>query len=184
MKTLVKITAICALVLISFTANSQIKVGVSGGIAMPMGDFGDLCKMGFGGGVTGKYMLNETMAVGASIGYQMFGPKEELPSGYDFKLAIMPIVGNFTYYFGTEGFKPYAGIDAGFFMAKTTIKIAGVEGSESSSDMGFAPTVGFEYGLSDKLALDVNAKYNYIMTEGTATTYLGVNVGVLMSLGE
>ncbi|HEX2937162.1 MAG TPA: hypothetical protein VHO72_17535 [Bacteroidales bacterium] len=47
MKKLTKILAICALVLISVTANAQMKLGVGGGLALPMGDFGDAAKMGF-----------------------------------------------------------------------------------------------------------------------------------------
>jgi outer membrane protein W len=183
MKTLIKISAICALVLCSFTANAQIKVGAGLGIALPMGDFGDMAKMGFGGGVSGKYMLNDNMALGLGVGFYSFSPKNSI-SGYDVKYSIMPIAASFTYYFATEGFKPYAGADLGFYSFKTKVTYSGASASTSVSKLGFAPTVGFEYGLSDALALDVNAKYNYITTEGSALTYVGVNVGLVYSLGK
>jgi outer membrane protein W len=179
MKTLIKISAICALVLFSFTANAQMKIGVGGGIGLPMGDFGDVFKMGFGGGVSGKYMLNDNLALGVGIGYMTFSAKDEF-GGSDYKYSVIPITASVAYYFATEGFKPYVGADFGMYMGKVKTPV----GDASGSDLGFAPTVGFEYDLSESMALDVNAKYNYIMSEGSATTILGVNVGLVFALGK
>lgn len=179
-----KIALFAVAALLAVGASAQIKVNVGGGLALPMGDFGDGFKMGYGVNVGGKYMLNEKMAVGAGLGYFMFKPKEEA-AGVDSKFTIMPISGNFTYYFSTEGFKPYAGADLGLYMwkSKTEGEVLGIpfEVELDGNDIGFAPMVGFEYGFSDKLALDVNAKYNYIMTEEEATSYVGINVGVSYS---
>lgn len=179
-----KIALFAVAAFFAVSASAQIKVNVGGGLALPMGDFGDGFKMGYGVNVGGKYMLNEKMAVGASLGYFMFTPKDEV-EGIDVKFSMMPIVGNFTYYFGTEGFKPYAGADLGFYMwkFKQEGEFMGIpfDVEDNGSDIGFAPIVGFEYGFSDKLALDVNAKYNYVMTEGEASTYVGINVGVSYS---
>jgi outer membrane protein W len=181
MKTLIKISAICALVLFSFTSNAQMKLGVGGGLGLPMGDMGDYMKMGFGANVSGKYMLNDNMALGLNLGYHMFSAKDEF-GGSDVKFTVIPIAPSFTYYFATEGFKPYVGTDLGFYMCKSKNDITGYD--ESATKLGFAPTVGFEYELSDKMGLDVNAKYNYITTEGSATTYIGINVGLVFGLGE
>lgn len=177
MKKLTKILAICALVLISVTANAQMKLGVGGGLALPMGDYGDALKMGFGVNVGGKYMLNDNMALGIDLGYHMFTAKDEA-DGSDVKFSVIPIAPSFTYYFATEGFKPYAGANVGFYMTKWKVGDA----SETASKIGFAPVLGFEYALGEKMGLDVNAKYNYIATEGTACTYLGINVGLVFGL--
>ncbi len=170
-----KITLAVAVVLFAFVANAQIKLMGGASLLSPMGDAADMFKLSYGFNVGGKYMLNDKMAVGANIGYIMMQPKEKI-DGVTF--SMMPIAGSFTYYFGTEGFKPYAGVDLGYY----TTKISGGGMSVSESDLGFAPTVGFEYGFSDKLGLDVNAKYHYIMTEGDATTALGINIGVYYNL--
>lgn len=180
MKKLTKILAICALVLISFTANAQLKLGVGGGIALPMGDFGDAVKTGFGVNVGGKYMLNDNMALGLDLGYHMFSAKEEV-DGYDLKFSVIPIAPSFTYYFATEGFKPYAGVNVGFYMGKTKVEYEGVSMSTTETKLGFAPILGFEYALGEKMGLDVNAKYNYI-TSDPSTTYLGINVGLVFGL--
>lgn len=180
MKKLVKLAAIAALTLFSVAATAQIKIGANAAVGMPMGTLGDVYSAGFGGGLSAKYMLNDNMSVGAGFNYIKLGSDME---GVDF--STMPVTANFSYYFGTEGFKPYAGIDAGIFMNTFTMDL-GIFGTAetASSDLGFAPVVGFEYAFSDALALDVNAKYNYIMTEGDASTILGINVGIVYSLGK
>lgn len=184
MKKLVKLAAIAALTLFSVAATAQIKIGANAAVGMPMGDNMEGFNTGFGGGLSGKYMLNDNMAVGAGFNYIKMGSDVD---GVDF--TVMPITANYTYYFGTEGFKPYAGIDAGIYMTTFNMKmdlgmLGTTEVEVSDSNTGFAPVVGFEYAFSDALALDVNAKYNYIMTEGDASTILGINVGIVYSLGK
>jgi outer membrane protein W len=190
-----KIALFAVAALLAVGASAQIKVNVSGGLFKPTGDFGDVAKMGFGGNVGGKYMLNEKMAVGASVGYYVASGSDDVIDLYKFlsgsndvkvNFTIIPIVGNFSYYFMTDGFKPYAGLDLGFYSAKGKLEIDGTDytkeaGLEGETKLGLAPVVGFEYAFSDKLALDVNAKYNYIMTEEDATTAFGLNVGVVFA---
>ncbi|OFY13101.1 MAG: hypothetical protein A2X11_13115 [Bacteroidetes bacterium GWE2_42_24] len=169
----------------------QIKIGVNAGLGLPMGDFGDSYKMGFGGSVEGKYFLNENIAVGATFGYYSFTGKDELltalslgtESSADAKFTIMPILATVDYYFATEGFKPYVGAGVGLYSWKSKVTIPNYGDYEvTGSDFGVAPTVGFCYGLSEKIDLNVNAKYNMIFTEGSSTTYLGVNVGIIFAL--
>lgn len=177
-----KLLLAAVVVLFSLGASAQFKLGVSGGLGLPMGDFGDGYKMGFGGGVAGKYMLNEKLAVGLNIGYYSFTAKDEF-GGSDVKFSAMPITGLINYYFATEGFKPYVGADLGFYSCKSKTNFMGVDFSATATKFGFAPTVGFAYGLSDKMDLDVNAKYHFISTEGSSTSFLGINVGLIFALG-
>ncbi|HEX2937163.1 MAG TPA: OmpW family outer membrane protein [Bacteroidales bacterium] len=135
----------------------------------------------FGINVGGKYMLNDNMALGLDLGYQMFSAKEEV-DGVSTKFSIIPIAPSFTYYFATEGFKPYVGANVGFYMWKAKAEFMGASISTTATKLGFAPVLGFEYALGEKMGLDVNAKYNYITTEGSATTYLGINVGLVFGL--
>ena len=170
-----KITLVAAIILFAFGVNAQIKLNAGASLVLPMGDFGDAFKTSFGFNVGGKYMLNDKMAVGANIGYVMLQPETKI-SGVTY--SMMPIVGSFTYYLGGEGFKPYAGIDLGYYI----IKASGGGISISTSDFGFAPTVGFEYGFSDKLSLDVNAKYHYIMSDPDASSAVGIIIGIAYAL--
>ncbi len=184
MKTIKRIAVLAALTFLSVAASAQIKIGFNGGAMMPMGDFADVASTGFGGSIVGKYMINDQMAAGLNIGYYKMGEEIE---GYE--NALTPITGNFTYYFGTEGFKPYAGADLGVYMMSFKYSFDygyGISGDidESESYFGLAPVVGCEYEFSDALALDVNLKYNYIMAEEDAISALGINVGIVYSLGK
>ncbi len=191
MKTIKRIAVLAALTFLTVAASAQIKIGANAGLMMPMGDFADVASTGFGGSIVGKYMINDQMAAGLNIGYYKMG--EEL-DGYE--NALTPITANFTYYFGSEGFKAYAGADLGMYMYSykysmtdtysyggySTSYSVDLDGSESY--FGLAPVIGCEYDFSDALALDVNVKYNYIMAEEDAITALGINVGIVYSLGK
>ena len=199
MKRVSRILAVVALSLfVGGIANAQIKVGVGGGIQLPIGDFGDEnimgAKIGFGGGVSGEYMVNENIGVGVSGGYYMFGGPEakfeeegikmELSNSY----SLIPIVANAKYYFATEGFKPYGGVDVGIYMFGVTseVSVLGISQSATASttEFGAAPVFGFQYDFSDALALDVNAKFNMIFATGTTLMAPGLNVGIVYSFGK
>lgn len=181
--------ALVAMLLVGFSSTSfaQIKVGATAGLALPMGDFGDGWKMGFGGGVEGKYFLSDNLALGASLGYYAFSAKDvdiDLKSedASDPSFSVMPILATVDYFFANEGFKPFVGAGVGLFSMKSKVYVPFFGDVEAtSSELGVAPTVGFLYGISDKLDFNLNAKYNMIFTEGSSTTYLGVNAGVLFS---
>jgi hypothetical protein len=190
-----KILLALSIAVMAFSTNAQqIKLGGNLGLAVPMGDFGDVAGTGFGFSATGKYMLNEQMAVGANLGYYGFGEKEysvgygTVKVGY----SIIPVTGLFHYYFLTEGLKVYAGGDLGFYSCKATVTtpsysaygytVAGGTASTSETKIGFAPTVGVEYPINDMLSFEGNLKYQYIATSGTAITAFGINVGILYNL--
>jgi len=167
----------------------QIKIGANAGIGLPMGDFGDGYKMGFGGSVEGKYFLNDNLAIGATFGFYSFKMKDDLltyeksESSADATFTIMPILATVDYYFATEGFKPYVGAGVGLYSWKSKVSVPYFGDVEvTGSDLGIAPTVGFCYGLSEKIDLNVNAKYNMIFTEGSSTTFLGINAGIIVAL--
>jgi opacity protein-like surface antigen len=59
-----------------------------GGVALPMGDFGDVAKTGFGGGGEFEYFVLPKLSVGGHFNYNLFKPKvdygEEIGSVEDF----------------------------------------------------------------------------------------------------
>lgn len=232
MKKLVKFSAIAALFLCSSLAvNAQVKVGINGGVQLPMGDFKDLSKTGFGGGLKGEYMLNPNMGVGLNLGYYAFDGKDL--GLYKIKTTMIPVTANYTYYFGEGSFKPYAGIDLGVYILKgkyeasssiadatanamsdmvdmfsnigagfstglkdatitTTTDVSSADESTTSTKIGFAPQVGFQYGFNESLALDMNVKYNVILdgtikssdpTKKAMASTVGINLGLVYSFG-
>lgn len=62
----------------------------AGGLAMPMGDFNDGFKMGFGGGTEFEYFFLPQLSAGANFTYNMFAPDDEFAEFFnDEKFKIM-----------------------------------------------------------------------------------------------
>lgn len=178
-------------------AQSKMAVGVQGGIAIPMGDFGDAVDLGFGGQGNFAIDVSPFLQVTGSIGYTTWSYKTNsvTTSG---SFSTVPLLAGIRYTFPAIGFKPYlmAQLGAHFISSKITydyiillVKSNGTsnaqatyEYSESSTKFGFGAGAGFLLPLGPKLDLDVNATFNSISTEGSATNYIGIMAGVLVAL--
>ncbi|MFY7732275.1 MAG: OmpW family outer membrane protein [Bacteroidia bacterium] len=202
-KTILKMIAVAGIVTGSvFTSNAQIAIGLTGGMGLPMGDMSNKDKgslgSGFGGGLTGRYFLNDNMAVGVNISYFSF-TVNDVPSGVTASYNNMPITAAFDYYFMDEGFKPYAGLEAGFINASYKTSANSTDINFSKGGLLVAPVVGFAYGINDNIDLMLNAKYMYGMTSGKQdvtvsgtsvsvdtydATFLNFNLGVSYKLGN
>ncbi len=112
-----------------------------------------------------KYSLSEKLRLGANLGFYF---KSFEGGGM---LTLMPISGLVEYSLTTNTFSPYLGADVGFYRF-------GFDG-ESESQLGFAPAAGFNFALSEKMGINANAKYHYIMgDEGESLGAIGINAGL------
>ena len=186
-----KVILLLVVALSVVTASAQIKVGLNGGVGIPMGNDADVMKTGFGGGISAEYLVTPNIGVGLSYSFNSFGLKDEYLEimdmvGVDASFSISPTVLTGRYYFQPENsIKPYAGLDLGIYSQKMSMKVLGFSvGSISTSDFGLAPVVGLQFGLSQKLALDVNAKYHYVFTEGDSSSFIGFNLGLVYTFGK
>jgi len=163
---------------IVFTSNAQFKIGANLNVAFPIGDMSNSVGIGIGGTVTGLYEFTPSISAGVQTGYISFAEKDN--SGVTY--SIIPITAVGKYYFSESSFKPYIGADLGVYLSKAKVNASvlgyNVSVSATSTDFGVAPTIGFEYLLSEKLILDANAKYTHIFTSGSSTAFIGVNVGI------
>jgi len=164
----------------------QISIEISPGIQYPLGTFGKEAGLGFGGSVSGEYLIVPNVGVGINIGYNSFSQKDHL----GIKFSSLPITLNGKYYFATDKFRPYIGVDVGVFIMGQSISYgspAGIDsesGSSSVVDLGLAPILGFKYNLSGNLALDVNLKFTHTFDQGLPTSTVGLNVGIVYFLGK
>jgi hypothetical protein len=172
----IRLLLLALLGFIAITVQGQILGGITIGPQIPMGDLSDGFKVGFGFHVVGKYMLKENMAVGLNLGYSKFGSDYEGVS-----CSFMPITGLFEYHFGTGNIKPYVGADLGLYNVGAKVKYMGISSSDSEIHLGFAPTGGVLYGLTDLLSLCGNLKYNLVFQDETSS-FLGINVGVIYKI--
>ncbi len=162
------------------SARAQFSVGVTGGL-FNQGVTFDGARVSnnlWGVNIAGKYGISDNkMRVGLNIGYFFDSESED---GYTSTVFTQPITGLFEYSFMDSKFSPYAGIDAGIYRIGSRISGDGESLSGSESDFGIAPTVGFNYEISDKIDLNTSVKYNYILTENYATTGINFNAGVVI----
>ena len=160
------------------TASAQLNVGASIGTQISTEKEG---KTGFGLGINAEYLINPNIGLGANFGYYILDTEKE--DGVTATAYLMPITLTGKYYFLTENFRPYAGVDVGLYTlgVHASTKTDGLSVSMNISDtkFGLGPVVGFQFGLSNNLALDVNAKYSHIFLDGESTGFVGINAGIV-----
>jgi len=126
----------------------------------------------FGVTVNGKYELNDKLKVGANLGY--FSKKTEF-FGSSIRYSIMPITGLVEYKLIENKLNPYAGLDLGFYR----FGIAGFSGTY----LGLAPTTGINYEIDDKLSINGNFKFHYILSsELSSSSLININAGISYKL--
>lgn len=167
------------------TPKSNITLGGQLGVGIPTGSFSDNIGMGFGVTGTFLYNLQPKLYLVGHIGYQRFGYKSSTTvesGGYN----IIPIVGGARYELGEGNFIPYVQGEMGFYFMSWSISktsyFGSTEYSDSESQFGMAPSVGFTLPLTPTMMLDANLKYNMIFTDVVNTTYIGLNAGILIPL--
>lgn len=183
MKQLLSVLIVIALFTGFANAQSKMAVGLQAGVAIPIGDFGNAYKLGFGGQGTFAYHINPMLDVTASVGYLTWSGKDA-----DYTFSSVPVLAGVRYYFGQGKFHPYVAGELG--MHFTSVKVPSVTvggftfggGTASDSFFGFGAGAGFLYQLGPKLDLDVNAKFNSISSSGSSSSYISIMAGVLIAL--
>ena len=160
-------------------AQGKIALGVNAGIALPMGDFGDGYDMGFGGNGLFVYHASPNVDVTGSVGYLTWSGKDALDGA---TFSSIPVLVGARYLFGQGKFNPYIGAELGMHFSSSDYEIMGVSYSASDSFFGWVAGAGFLYQIGNNMDLDVAAKYNSISSEGSASDYVSVFVGLLFGL--
>lgn len=137
-----KLTVLLSLVaLFAFTTNTFAQGKMSGGIhvgaALPMGDFADVAKTGFGGGVDFGYWVKENIKAGASVSYLMFGKK----AGSETTMIPISVFGNY-YFGGNDKFKPFGTLKLGYAMTTTKVKILAIDTEKDKNKLSWGLGAG------------------------------------------
>jgi hypothetical protein len=153
--------------------NNQIGVGAE--VAIPVGDFGDGFKTGFGGSVKGMLGVGTAGQVTLTSGYTTFKAKG-LESGEDLNFGIIPILAGYRHNFSGFYVEPQAGY--GIYTSKASGFGSGFDGSNSSGAFTWAAGIG--YAL--KQGVDIGARYQSAHKDGTSTGLIGFSVRYNFSL--
>jgi len=170
--------------------------GVGLELAAPMGTFGDVANMGFGGTGRFEYQLQNNLALTATVGYLAWGGKEvtiqtstgifgsTVKSTIDY--SSIPIKAGIKYYF-SGGF--YGMGEAGIHMFSTDVKTVSTvtsasgtkvteePGTGSSTEFTIAPAVGYELKAGNMI-VDLSARYEII----SDLSFLGFRAGLKFAL--
>lgn len=157
-------------------AYSQLQIGGQIGPQIPIGDLGDGVNASIGLNVSGKYFIQENMAIGLNLGKHWFGTGSSHAS-----VSVMPITGLFEYYLGSSEFKPYVGMDLGLYIVKSKFSWGSQKYSASKAYFGFAPKMGLSYNILDNIAATADVKFHFMTTDPMAN-YIGINLGIAVDL--
>jgi len=135
---------------------------LSGGLelSIPTGDFGDVAGTGFG--VSGQYLyaFRKDITITGSAGYLMWGGKDF--GYYSYNYSDIPIKGGLRYYIN-PGFYVMGELGLHIYMFSfeyedpiTHIKVSD---SDSDTEFGFAPGVGYEHRINEKMTFDLSIRY-------------------------
>jgi opacity protein-like surface antigen len=158
------------------TARAQVGVGVSAGLSMPTGDFGDAFKSGYSvNGLIGVSMPMSPIGFRGEVGYNSWDGKSDV--GLD-GVTASSVSGTANVVLQVPGMvvaKPYLIGGLGWHHLKAD---AGALGSGSDNKLGWNVGGGLGFGLGT-LQTMIEARYVTINTEDTATHYIPVTFGIM-----
>ena len=137
--------------LASAQAAKPLSFGVSGGLSLPTGDFGDAYHSGFN--VSGHvYYVPATMpnlSLRGDVTYDRFGGKDDVFNRDNATFRSLGFIGNAMYALGMGGegsVRPYVIAGLGFYNGDTDL--GETDETDSSTDFGFNAGAGINFALS------------------------------------
>jgi hypothetical protein len=184
----VVVVALVAAVAAPSNAQGKMDLSVGGDVLLPMGSFGDLYSIGFGGSARFQYNFTPMLSAGATAGYYTWTAKDVAAGLVKPTFSGVPVRVFGKYYFMPEGkLRVYGIAELGLFFWSSKVSIApiqtpigpigGGEFSSTGSDFNYAPGIGVEIPAG-KVVVDGSVRYDGIATSGSSSGSLGFRVGV------
>lgn len=190
--------ALLILLLCASSANAALSkgqwlVGPAAGLLVPVGDYKDAAKVGFGGGVDVDYVLSPGGSLGFNLAYNRNSFSDDLKAALSF-VAGTPVDGHFTViHYGAHGklflspestTRPYFTVGGGLYSFKGTVEALGVSGSDSETKAGINGGVGVLFDAGTSAHVGVQGTYHDIFTSDSSTQYMNAAIVVLFDLGK
>ncbi len=177
---------------ILFGQMSNTAIGLNGTFSIPIGDFNDVAKMGYGVSGSFFYNLSDYFQFTGTVGYLAWGG-DKIEIGNTILEATepatsIPILVGARYYLDDKELNPYISGELGlhvFTSAGTKSETGGVETDkvkgETNPYFGFGLGGGFVYELSNDIKVDSNLQYNIINAE-EAIGYFALEIGFIVGI--
>ncbi len=175
MKNLILSTAL--LVTAFFSADAQKgnnQISVAAEVGLPIGDFGDGFKTGFGGSVKGLFGVGNSGQFTLTTGYSEYKVKNSSDE-MGLSIGIIPILAG--YRLSMNGFYVEPQLGYGVYAAK--IKFEGDRISSSNGVFTYAAGVGYA-----KNKIDFGVRYQSGTEDGDNISLVGIHFGYNFSLGR
>ena len=152
---------------ISFAQRGMNGITIRADIGLPIGDFGEFYKTGFGGHVMGKFGVGTAGQISLRSGYMTFTSDID----NDFSTNVIPVMAGYRH--NLSGFYVHPELGIGMIGSK-------YEGGESEHESRFAWAIGAGFGRRN---LDIGARYEKISTgtDDVQFSFIGLHLGYTFS---
>jgi hypothetical protein len=161
------------------TKVNPIKVGAYGALSLPLGSFSDNANIGYGIIGSVDYIISPNKFISAIIGYIHFPTPDD--SRY---YSNIPLLMSFVYTLEDDLPNLFIGIEAGLIFQSLNFTQSSYMISETL--LGFAPKIGAQTQLNDKITFRGMAKFNYFFnitnTESKPVNTIQLDFGLVFSI--
>ncbi len=169
-----KMFTIFAVLFVAFAVNtnaqSKMQLGIGPFVGLPMGTFGDITELGYGGAVQGELGMGDNLNGTLTTGYLIFGGKSQTIGEFTFDYgdwSVIPVLVGSKYYFA-QGV--YGMVQAGLNFTSYTNKIplpggGTIDVSVSDTEFGYGVGLGYELPMGASGALDLFVKYGSLASD-------------------
>lgn len=145
-------------------------ISIGGNVLIPVGDWAEIAKTGYGGSATYEHPLQHDMMGVIYSGYTYFGGDEE-----GISWSMIPIVAGLKFYFATKNDWYLAALAGVNFI---TAKRPSGENSQTSTEFAGNANFGYEFKTSRDGALDISAGFVFINQQN----YVGMRLAYIFRL--
>jgi hypothetical protein len=174
-----KYVAVAALMMTPAMVSAQssaVGFGLSGGLSVPTGDFGDAVDAGYS--IAGHVFLKPSSMKSLRFRGDVSFDRYSYKGNGDGNFRSLGFVGNALLDLASSGgVKPYVLGGLGAFNGKASTSVGSVNVSTSSTDVGIQLGGGLNFQLSG-FSTFLEAKYVNVFTENNSTGYIPITFGV------
>ncbi len=173
------VAALAAPAVLSAQSNNKpVSLGVSGGLSLPMGDFGEPLNSGYN--ITGHVYFKPASLQAVRLRGDVSFDRWAFDGSGDNSRRALGVIGNVVYDFPTPSssmIRPYVIGGVGLFNSKTTVKTSVAEISGSNTNIGLQGGAGLAFQLSG-FSTFVEGKIVNVFTDNTNASYVPITFGV------
>src|SRR5262245_9835152 len=166
------VVSMALLMLVAATANAGTTwFGVTGGVGMPTGDYGDAASNGWNIGANVTQSINDMWGVGADLGFHSWGGNSDAEaaltqlSGANTDITYGPVQGtaHAIVNFPTQSpMKPYMKAGVGLYNVSYKVDSPGNNSDDSKSEFGYNLGAGMTFATHGNMQWGLGAAYHII----------------------